>query len=144
MCGINGIIQFNQNRITDDLRKIVHNMNEQIIHRGPDDEGLFADELCSLGMRRLSIIDIAGGNQPIWNPDHTKVIVYNGEIYNFKILRDELIKAGYSFRTNSDTEVILLGYEEYGVITVYQKDELQNFAETVRRILDGEYHASFS
>ena len=115
MCGINGIIQFNQNRITDDLRKIVHNMNEQIIHRGPDDEGLFADELCSLGMRRLSIIDIAGGNQPIWNPDHTKVIVYNGEIYNFKILRDELIKAGYSFRTNSDTEVILLGYEEYGV-----------------------------
>lgn len=115
MCGINGIIQFNHKRTAGDLRNIVHDMNERIIHRGPDDEGLFADEFCSLGMRRLSIIDLAGGNQPIWNPDHTKVIVYNGEIYNFKVLREELIKAGYSFRTNSDTEVILLGYEEYGV-----------------------------
>lgn len=115
MCGINGIIQFNHNRKSDELRQIVHKMNYQIIHRGPDDEGLFADEFCSLGMRRLSIIDLAGGNQPIWNADHSKVIVYNGEIYNFKVLRDELKKAGYSFRTNSDTEVILLGYEAYGV-----------------------------
>ena len=115
MCGINGIIQFNHNRRVDELRQIVHNMNEQIIHRGPDDEGLFADEFCSLGMRRLSIIDLVDGNQPIWNADHSKVIVYNGEIYNFKILREELKKVGYSFRTNSDTEVILLGYEAYGV-----------------------------
>ena len=87
MCGINGIIQFNHNRRADELRQIVHNMNDQIIHRGPDDEGLFADEFCSLGMRRLSIIDLAGGNQPIWNADHSKVILYNGEIYNFKVLR---------------------------------------------------------
>ena len=128
MCGINGIIQFNHKRTAGDLRNIVHDMNERIIHRGPDDEGLFADEFCSLGMRRLSIIDLAGGNQPIWNPDHTKVIVYNGEIYNFKVLREELIKAGYSFRTNSDTEVILLGYEEYGVEILNKLEGMFAFA----------------
>ena len=114
MCGINGIIQFNHKYNANDLRDYVHRMNEQIIHRGPDEEGLFADECCSLGMRRLSIIDLAGGSQPIWNSDHTKVIIYNGEIYNFISIRNELINAGYSFRTNSDTEVILLGYEEFG------------------------------
>lgn len=128
MCGINGIIQFNHSRSADELRGMVHDMNNRIIHRGPDDEGLFADEFCSLGMRRLSIIDITGGNQPIWNPDHTKVIVYNGEIYNFKIIRDELINLGYSFRTNSDTEVILLGYEEYGVQVLNKLEGMFAFA----------------
>lgn len=128
MCGINGIIQFNHNRNADELCSYVHRMNEQIIHRGPDDEGLFADELCSLGMRRLSIIDLAGGNQPIWNSDHTKVIVYNGEIYNFKTIRNELINAGYTFKTNSDTEVILLGYEEYGIQILNKLEGMFAFA----------------
>ena len=114
MCGINGIIQFNHKLNANDLRNYVHSMNGQIIHRGPDDEGLFADEYCSLGMRRLSIIDLQGGNQPIWNADHSKVIVYNGEIYNFQVIKKELENKGHSFRTNSDTEVILLGYEAYG------------------------------
>lgn len=128
MCGINGIIQFNHKRNADDLREYVHNMNKRIIHRGPDDEGLFSDEFCSLGMRRLSIIDIVTGNQPIWNKDHTKVIVYNGEIYNFRLLRDELKIKGYSFHTNSDTEVILLGYEEYGVQILNKLEGMFAFA----------------
>lgn len=89
-------------------------MNEQIIHRGPNSEGLFADEFCALGMRRLSIIDLADGNQPIWNENRDKLIVFNGELYNFIPLRADLKNKGHQFQTNSDTEVVLHGYEEYG------------------------------
>lgn len=128
MCGINGIIQFNHKYNTNDLRNYVHRMNEQIIHRGPDDVGVFADELCSLGMRRLSIIDLAGGKQPIWNKDHSKMIVYNGEIYNYQDIKRELETSGYSFRTNSDTEVILLGYEKYGVRILNKLEGMFAFA----------------
>ena len=114
MCGINGFIQFKLYRDKRELYNLVHDMNEQIIHRGPDYEGIYADEICSLGMRRLSIIDLKNGSQPIWNEDHTRMIVFNGEIYNFKYLKAILKSKGYSFKTNSDTEVILIAYEEYG------------------------------
>ena len=87
MCGINGIIKFNRFDYGN-VQDIVHQMNEQIIHRGPNSEGLFADEFCALGMRRLSIIDLADGNQPIWNEKRDKLIVFNGELYNFITLRD--------------------------------------------------------
>ncbi len=85
-----------------------------IQHRGPDDQGLWAENEIGLGMRRLSIIDLAGGQQPIWNENHTCCIVYNGELYNFLDLRPELEAKGHVFTTQSDTEVILHAYEEWG------------------------------
>ena len=114
MCGINGFIQFKRQRSKEELYNLVHDMNEQIIHRGPDHEGMYADDICSLGMRRLSIIDLQGGYQPIWNENHSKVIIFNGEIYNYRELKSTLQSKGYSFKTNSDTEVALLAYDEYG------------------------------
>lgn len=114
MCGINGLIKINKAFYNGDIKETVHQMNEQIIHRGPNSEGLFADEFCALGMRRLSIIDLADGNQPIWNEKRDKLIVFNGELYNFIVLRADLKTKGHHFYTNSDTEVVLHGYEEYG------------------------------
>jgi asparagine synthase (glutamine-hydrolysing) len=108
MCGICGFTNYKN----DDLLK---DMVSNLIHRGPDDEGSFIDgDKVSLAMRRLSIIDIDNGAQPIFNEDKSIVIVFNGEIYNFKELRDELRAKGHSFRTQSDTEVIVHLYEEYG------------------------------
>ncbi len=83
-------------------------------HRGPDDEGVWEGDEVSLGMCRLSIIDLEGGHQPIWNEDHTKCIIYNGELYNFLDLRPQLEARGHIFRTHTDTEVILHAYEEWG------------------------------
>jgi asparagine synthase (glutamine-hydrolysing) len=87
---------------------------DAISHRGPDERGIWREGDVFLGMRRLSIIDLAGGNQPIWNEDNTKCIVYNGELYNFLDLRPELEAKGHRFRTRSDTEVILHAYEQWG------------------------------
>ena len=125
MCGINGFIQFQCHNIAfrDKAKQIVSRMNESIKHRGPDDEGLFCDERCALGMRRLSIIDLDTGNQPIWNEDKTKLIVFNGEIYNYRILRKDLIGRGHCFSTQSDTEVVLHGFEEYGIHDLLNKLE---------------------
>lgn len=128
MCGITGFIQLEQNYSVENLRSIVHKMNEQIIHRGPDSEGLYADRECALGMRRLSIIDLQGGGQPIWNETHDKLIVFNGELYNFRPLRQELIKKGHRFSTDSDTEVMLHGYEEYGTDFLKQAEGMFAFA----------------
>lgn len=89
-------------------------MCDRIIHRGPDSEGIYADGAVGLGMRRLSIIDLEGGRQPIYNEDRSMVIVFNGEIYNFRELREDLLRRGHRFTTASDTEVILHLYEEYG------------------------------
>lgn len=89
-------------------------MNEQIIHRGPDSDGFFSEEGFSMAMRRLAIIDLSTGGQPIYNSDSTLCIVFNGEIYNFRELRKELKDRGVVFKTEGDTEVILLGYEVYG------------------------------
>ena len=93
---------------------MIRRMCEAIRHRGPDDEGVYVDRAVGLGMRRLSIIDLAGGRQPIFNEDRSKVIVFNGEIYNYRELRRGLIAGGHVFATQGDTEVILHLYEQYG------------------------------
>ena len=92
-------------------------MTDMIAHRGPDDESYFFDAAgaCAVGFRRLSIIDLAGGRQPITNEDGTRVLVLNGEIYNYQDLREELIAAGHTFKTHADSEVVLHGYEQWGV-----------------------------
>ena len=108
MCGFVGYINKEKNK-QDNIKK----MADLISHRGPDSEGYFCDENIALGFRRLSIIDLNNGSQPIYNEDKTKVIIFNGEIYNYETLREDLIKKGHVFSTNTDTEVILHGYEEY-------------------------------
>ena len=117
MCGINGFIRLGKKMdySADSMRSCVHKMNERIVHRGPDSEGLYADEFCALGMRRLSVIDLVGGRQPIWNSDATKCIVFNGELYNYRDLRAKFASKGWKFRTATDTEVVLAGFDIYGV-----------------------------
>ena len=110
MCGIVG---FTNN--IDDSNRVIGEMMDRIRHRGPDAEGRYVDEDIALGHRRLSIIDISSsGDQPIFNEDGSKVIIFNGEIYNYREIREKLITAGHTFRTNTDTEVLIHGYEEYG------------------------------
>jgi len=111
MCGICGIYNLDGEPVNADLLK---RMNSTLVHRGPDDEGYYVDESIGLGHRRLSIIDLNTGQQPIFNEDKTKAIVFNGEIYNFAELRNELEKQGHRFETKTDTEVILHGYEQWG------------------------------
>ena len=105
-CGFTGNI--------DDKEKVIKNMMDKIIHRGPDSEGTFSDEKVTLGFRRLSIIDLADGSQPMYNEDGSVVLVFNGEIYNYRELRDELLKNGHTFKTHSDTEVLVHLYEDLG------------------------------
>ena len=112
MCGIVGFI--NQQSDLQEKKRIVNAMMDTIIHRGPNSSGEHVDEGAALGFRRLSIIDLEGGSQPIYNEDGTKVITFNGEIYNHRMLREELKKAGHIFKTHADTEVLLHGYEEWG------------------------------
>ena len=109
MCGICGFTGH-----IDKSDKIIKKMADVITHRGPDSEGFFCDKNISMGFRRLSIIDLSGGDQPIYNDDKTKVLTFNGEIYNYKELRSELISLGHKFSTNTDSEVILQGYEAWG------------------------------
>lgn len=110
MCGITGIVSKNKNK-----KKLIHEMNEKIIHRGPDAEGIYVDELVALGQRRLSIIDLSdNGNQPIYNEDKSILVMYNGEVYNYQDIRSELEDNGHKFKTNTDTEVLVHGYEEWG------------------------------
>ena len=112
MCGIAGLVSTDRsNSITEDM---VRRMCDQIIYRGPDDEGLYVEGHVGLGMRRLAIIDVSGGRQPIFNEDRSIVTVFNGEIYNFLELRQELIAKGHTFTTKTDTEVIVHLYEEHG------------------------------
>ena len=108
MCGFVGYVNKES-----DKKENIKKMADLIAHRGPDSDGYFTDDDIALGFRRLSIIDLNTGEQPIYNEDETKVIVFNGEIYNFQELREELIEKGYKFKTKTDTEVILHGYEEY-------------------------------
>jgi asparagine synthase (glutamine-hydrolysing) len=112
MCGIAGVAS--ATRESDITEALVHHMCDQIIYRGPDDEGLYVADGAGLGMRRLSIIDLSGGHQPLFNEDRSAWIVFNGEIYNFPELRPELEKRGHRFYTNTDTEVIIHLYEEMG------------------------------
>jgi asparagine synthase (glutamine-hydrolysing) len=112
MCGIAG--QFNFQRHEPVERETIVQMARSIAHRGPDDEGFFIAGPIGLGFRRLSIIDLAGGHQPMSNSEGTVWIIFNGEIYNYKELRAELQSKGHQLRTNSDTEVIIHGYKEWG------------------------------
>lgn len=109
MCGFCGFTGNVENK-----EQVIENMMNKIIYRGPDSAGTHVDDDVALGFRRLSIIDLADGTQPIYNEDGTKVIVFNGEIYNYQGIRDDLIKKRHIFKTKTDTEVILHGYEEYG------------------------------
>jgi asparagine synthase (glutamine-hydrolysing) len=111
MCGIVGFV--NAGLKTAD-REILERMNRCIVHRGPDEDGFYLKDTVALAMRRLSIIDLKGGQQPIFNEDRTKAIVFNGEIYNYRELRADLEKRGDRFYTNSDTEVIVHLYDRYG------------------------------
>ncbi len=110
MCGIVG---FCDAKTKEEKKKIIKNMADKIAHRGPDGEGYFVDDVVALGHRRLSIIDLNTGGQPIFNQEKTKAIIFNGEIYNYESLRDELQEKGYVFQTKTDTEVILHGYTEW-------------------------------
>lgn len=112
MCGIVGFTTPGQDPAT--AKQIVQGMADLIRHRGPDGEGCYADGTAALGHRRLSVIDLAGGGQPMLNEDGTLVVVFNGEIYNYKTLRARLQQRGHTFATDSDTEVLLHGYEEWG------------------------------
>lgn len=111
MCGICGIIGRDSK---DENTAMLARMLRSIVHRGPDEEGTLIAPRFAAGTRRLSIIDLAGGTQPIWNEARTLAICFNGEIYNFRELRAELVAAGHQFRTHSDTEVIVHAYEQWG------------------------------
>ena len=108
MCGIAGFINNSQNKKT-----IIKAMTDKIIHRGPDAEGFYVDNDIALGHRRLSIIDLSKGDQPIYNEDKSVVVIFNGEIYNYLEIKAELEKKGHKFKTKCDTEVLVHGYEEW-------------------------------
>ena len=111
MCGFVGYTGGGE---TQFMPPVLHKMADRIRHRGPDDADYYMDDDIALGFRRLSIIDLEGGRQPILNEDKTKILLFNGEIYNYKSLRKALLAAGHTFSTKTDSEVILHGFEEYG------------------------------
>ena len=133
MCGFVGFTNY----INDD-GVLLGSMMDKIVHRGPDAAGSYVDSDIALGFRRLSIIDLEGGNQPMFNEDGTLVLVFNGEIYNYKQLREELAELGHTFGTNADSEVVLHGFEAWGsevvnrlrgmfAFVVYNKDDKSIF-----------------
>lgn len=109
MCGFVGFLND-----CDNTKNVLELMMDRIKHRGPDSDGMYVDDDIALGFRRLSIIDLKNGSQPIFNEDSSLVMVFNGEIYNYRQLREELIKKGHTFRTETDSETIIHGYEEFG------------------------------
>lgn len=136
MCGICGIVMSDSRRPV--RRQTLARMTDVMRHRGPDSEGLYASQGVGLGVRRLSIIDIATGDQPIFNEDQTLLVVCNGEIYNFVELRRELMAAGHRFRTGSDVETIVHLYEEHGPDCVHRLRGMFAFAlwdKTNRRLM---------
>ncbi len=112
MCGITGVLYADLHRTPD--KAVLKAMGDAIAHRGPDGEGFFKANNVGLVHRRLAIIDLAGGNQPIANEDESVQVVFNGEIYNYPELKQQLESRGHVFRTNSDTEVLVHLYEEHG------------------------------
>ena len=121
MCGIAGIIG-------EENKQLIQRMCDVIEHRGPDDSGFFIDTGISLGMRRLSIIDVSGGKQPIHNEDETVWVMYNGELYNYLELKQELEKLGHKFYTKCDTEIFVHAYEQYGDMFVEKLRGMFGFA----------------
>lgn len=131
MCGINGLID--KTKMSEGkMSSVLNAMNDLIIHRGPDEDGVFAEqnEKCTVGMamRRLSIIDLSSGKQPIFSDDKQIVIVFNGEIYNYRTIKSRLVSEGVTFHTTSDTEVILKAYEKYGVESFQWLDGMYGFS----------------
>lgn len=124
MCGISGYVSPR----AFEGKRVLQRMNDVMTHRGPDDEGFYLNGPYGLSMRRLSIIDLSGGGQPIWNEDQTAGVVFNGEIYNFRQLREELLAKGHRFSTRSDTEVIVHLYEEEGAECVKRLNGMFAFA----------------
>jgi asparagine synthase (glutamine-hydrolysing) len=125
MCGICGVIGFEN---PSDSQNLVQRMNAAMIHRGPDAEGLLVAPRATLGMRRLSIIDLPGGGQPVWNETATLAIVFNGEIYNYRELRPQLEALGHQFQTHSDTETIVHAYESWGADCISRLRGMFTFA----------------
>lgn len=113
MCGITGVVDLKEQRPIN--QALLRTMNDRLIHRGPDGDGYHFEPGVGLGHRRLSIIDLAGGKQPLYNEDRSVVVTYNGEIYNFQELVSELSGLGHQFLTHCDTEVIVHAWEEWGV-----------------------------
>ena len=113
MCGLAGFIDMRSERKPD--QELLVRMTDKLVHRGPDSAGYFVDHYVALGFRRLSIIDLESGDQPIYNEDGSVVLMCNGEIFNYLELKKVLIQKGHSFRTNSDVEVLLHLYEEHGI-----------------------------
>jgi asparagine synthase (glutamine-hydrolysing) len=112
MCGICGVYEYRTQQTVN--QRALEAMTESIAHRGPDDEGFHIDANLGLGFRRLSIIDLSGGRQPMYNHDQSIVVTFNGEIYNYRQVREQLQQRGYTFATNCDTEAIVYAYEAYG------------------------------
>jgi asparagine synthase (glutamine-hydrolysing) len=125
MCGICGVVGIDSREASEPA---VRRMMAAMLHRGPDEEGILFAPPVAAGMRRLSIVDLAGGSQPVWNDAGTLAIVYNGEVYNFLELRAELASAGHRFRTRSDTEVVLRAYEAWGERSVERLHGMFAFA----------------
>src|ERR1017187_10736704 len=124
MCGICGKLEFSQGaKVSPSLIK---SMADTIAHRGPDDEGFYVSGQIGLGFRRLSIIDLGGGHQPLSNEDGSVWVIFNGEIYNYKELREGLLEKGHIFKTNTDTEVLVHLYEEFGERSEEHTSELQS------------------
>ncbi|HEX6279065.1 MAG TPA: asparagine synthase (glutamine-hydrolyzing), partial [Pyrinomonadaceae bacterium] len=114
MCGIAGWINLRQADSNQGAEPVLHSMCERIVHRGPNSEGLWLDDTVALGMRRLSIIDLVTGDQPVFNCDRSVIVMMNGELYNYREVRSELEKRGHKFTTKSDTEILPHLYEEHG------------------------------
>lgn len=127
MCGITGWINLKKDKSIND-RAILHEMCERMKHRGPDSEGLWNEDTVALGMRRLSIIDLATGEQPVYNEDKSVVVVMNGELYNFREVRADLEEHGHKFETHSDTEILPHLYEEFGDAMLDQINGMFAFA----------------
>jgi asparagine synthase (glutamine-hydrolysing) len=114
MCGITGWLNLDNTNQTPNADAVLHSMCETIVHRGPDSEGLWIDDRAALGMRRLSIIDLKTGDQPVFSCDRSVIVMMNGELYNYREVRADLEKRGHKFTTHSDTEILPHLYEEYG------------------------------
>lgn len=126
MCGISGILHLQAQTLTD--RSLIERINNTLTHRGPDEDGIHIEPGVALGHRRLSIIDVATGQQPLFNEDNSVAVVFNGEIYNFRELAEQLQQAGHRFRTHSDTEVIVHAWEQWGEACVERFRGMFGFA----------------
>src|SRR5215467_14464512 len=134
MCGISGFLE---DRVRENRREILARMTCSLRHRGPDEEGYFLDDQIGLGVRRLRVVDLRTGQQPMATADAAVRVVQNGEVYNFRALRTRLQSLGHQFRTESDTEVIAHAYAEYGDRCVEHLDGMFAFAvwDAARRLL---------